>query len=432
MSDGFHKNYSEDFSRHLSLDIRRSLDSLGMNNLIRGIISAVVVAALGVAASHYMPPTAAETPAGQGAPAVAPQPAPGIVTLDATTLRDLGIVTGPADVREIRKIVRTPGTVSFDERRIARVKARTPGRVLSLAVRPGDAVSAGTVLATLDASGVLDARNGLAAARATLVEAQVAAKIAETALDRGNVLIQGGRVAQIDLERRQIDAAKAHAAVQSAQAQVDLYAAQYERLAPPPGEEPGTSAIVSPISGVVVDLGVTLGDVVDTTRDALTVADPSQVLVKANLFGDDISVVKAGDPAVVAAPGVLDGRYEGRVASVNPALDMATNTALARVGIDNAGGALKANMYVTVEITADLGRRGVTVPAGALQQTEEGPIVFVARADGSFERRAVKLGLLRADWVEVREGVAAGETVATEGSFALKAVLLRALLGSGE
>ncbi len=405
---------------------------MSMNRLIRRIFGGATLAVLGVAASYFMIPTAAQTPAGINQPPAVQSSDINLVTLDEATRRDLEITTAPAEMREIRKIVRTPGTVAFDERRVARVKARTPGRVLSLAVRPGDSVKAGAVLATLDASGVLDARNGLAAAQATLAEAQVAAKIADTALERGNVLIQSGRVAQIDLERRQVDAAKARAAVQSAQAQVDLYAAQYQRLAPPPGEEPGTSAIVSPISGVVVDLAVTLGDVVDTNRDALTVADPSQVLVKANLFGDDISVVKGGDPAVVAAPGVLDGKFEGRVASVNPALDMATNTALARVEIANAAGALKANMFVTVEITADLGRRGVTVPASAIQQTEEGPIVFVERADGAFERRAVTLGLQRTDWVEVREGVAAGETVAGEGSFALKAILLRSLLGSGE
>ncbi|MFG1366049.1 efflux RND transporter periplasmic adaptor subunit [Xanthobacter versatilis] len=403
-----------------------------MNNLIRGILGSLAVAGLGISATYYISRTAAETPPGQSASPATPQPDANVVTVDPSALAELGIATGAAELREIRKVIRTSGVVAFDERRIAHVKARTQGRVLSLAVRPGDRVSAGTVLATLDASGVLDARNGLAAAQAALTEAQVAARIAEIALDRGNVLVQGGRVAQIDLERRQIDAAKARAAVQSAQAQVDLYAAQYERLAPPPGEEPGTSAIVSPISGVVVELGVTLGDVVDASRDALIIADPSQVLVKANLFGDDIALVNAGNPAVVTAPGVLERRYEGRVASVNPSLDMATNTALARVEIANAGGALKANMYVTVEITADLGRRGVTVPASAIQQTEEGPIAFVELADGAFERRPVTLGLQRADWVEVREGVTAGETVATAGSFALKAILLRALLGSGE
>lgn len=403
-----------------------------MKNIQRGIVGTVAVAALGLGAAYYMPLTAAETPPAQTAEPAVPQPDTNVVNLAPKLREELGITTAPAELREIRKVIRTPGMVAFDERRVAHVKPRTQGRVLSLAVRPGDVVNEGAVLATLDASGVLDARNGLAAAKAALVEAQVAAKIAETALERGNVLIQNGRVAQIDLERRQLDAAKADAAVKSAQAQVDLYAAQYERLAPPPGEEPGTSAIISPISGVVVDLSVTLGDVVDTSRDAMTIADPSRVLVKANLFGDDIAMVKAGDPAVVAAPGVLNGHYEGRVASVNPALDMATNTAPARIEIGNPGGALKANMYVTAEITADLGRKGITVPAGAVQQTEEGPIVFVERADGAFERRPVKLGLQRPDWVELREGVAAGETVAGEGSFALKATLLRSLIGSDE
>lgn len=355
-----------------------------------------------------------------------------VVHLPPQLRQDLGVVTAPVVLRDIGKVIRTPGTVAFDERRVARVKARTQGRVLSLAVRPGEAVAAGAELATLDAGGVLDARNGLAVAQAALAEAQVSARIAEIALDRGNVLIQTGRLTQTDLEQRQVNAAKARAAVQSAQAQVDLYTAQYERLAPAQGKSPGVSAIVSPISGVVVDIGVTLGDVVDPTRDALTIADLSQVIVKANLFGDDISTVKSGARAVVAVPGVLDARYVGRVVSVNPALDAATNTALARVEIDNPGGALKANMYATIEITADLGRRGLTVPAGAIQQTGKGPIVFVERPDGAFERRAVKPGLQRTDWVEVQEGVAPGEIVVSEGSFAVKAALLRSLPGAGE
>lgn len=405
--------------------------AMHMKSKIRGIIVSVAVLCAG-GVLYFVSHTAAQTP--PPAPAAPPRAAAEIdmVTLSPQMRRELEIETAPAEIREIRKVIRTPGIVAFDERRIAHVKPRTQGRVLSLAVRPGDMVEAGAVLATLDASGVLDARNGLAAAKAALAEAEVAAKIAETALDRGNVLIKTGRVAQIDLERRQLEAAKANAAVLSAKAQVDLYAAQYERLAPPPGETPGTSAIVSPISGVVVDLGVTLGDVVDVNRDALTIADPSQVLVKANLFGDDISLVKAGNPAVVGAAGVLDHKFEGRVSSVNPALDPTTNTAPARLEIGNGGGALKANMYVTVEITADLGRRGVTIPASAVQQTEQGPIAFVQVADDQFERRLLTLGLQRTDWVEVKAGIADGEVVATDGSFTLKAILMRDLLGATE
>ncbi len=65
-----------------------------------------------------------------------------------------------------------------------------------------------------------------------------------------------------------------------------------------------------------------------------------------------------------------------------------------------------------------------------MQQTEAGPIAFVRTAPDTFERRALTLGIQRSDWVEVRKGVSEGETVATAGSFGLKAILLRSLLGS--
>ena len=353
-----------------------------------------------------------------------------VVRLDAEGQRRLGLTFGQAEHRRIVLPVRTPGTVAFDERRVTRLKPRTSGRVLSLAVQPGDRVSAGQTLATLDAAGVLDARNGLAAAQASLGEAEATEKVAETNLKRGTDLVKFGGVAQAEVDRRQVELAKAHAATLSAKAQVDLYRAQYERLAPAANAAPGTSAIVSPIDGVVTSAGITLGEVVDTNRDAFTVADPSQIQVLANLYGHDIAHVKADDRATVEAPVPDHPRFEGRVRSVNAAIDPMTNTAPARIEIANPNGTLRANMFVSVEISADLGREGITVPAAAIQQTEGGPIAFVRIGEDRFEKRALTLGVQRTDWVEVTSGIATGETVATQGSFGLKAILMRALLGS--
>lgn len=353
-----------------------------------------------------------------------------VVTIDAEGQRRLGLAFGRSESRRIVQSVRTPGMVAFDERRVTRLKPRTAGRVLSLAVQPGDRARVGQTLATLDAAGVLDARNGLTAAQASLGEAQATERVAETNLKRGSDLVKMGGVAQAEVDRRQVDLAKAHAATLSAQSQVDLYRAQYERLAPAPGQAPGTSAIVSPIDGVVTLVGITLGEVVDTNRDAFTVADPSQIQVLANLYGPDIALVKASDLATIEAPITVHPRFEGRVRSVNAAIDPTTNTAPARIEVANPDGTLRANMFVSVEIAADLGRDGVTVPAAAIQQSEAGPIAFVRTADDRFEKRGLTLGVQRADWVEVTSGIQAGETVATQGSFGLKAILLRALLGS--
>ena len=352
------------------------------------------------------------------------------ITLDAAGQKRIGLAVGQAVTRRIVLPVRVPGTVAFDERRVTHLKPRTPGRVLSLAVQPGDRVTAGETLVTIDAAGILDARNGLAAAQAALGETQASEKVAELQLKRGQEQLKFGGVAQAEVERRQVDLAKAQAAVQSAQANADMYRAQYQRLAPAEGAAPGTSAIVAPIAGVVTSVGVTLGEVVDTGRDAVTVADPARVLVLASLYGPDTARVKAGDAASVESPIPSHAPFEGHVRSVNAALDPATNTSPARIELDNPGDLLRANMFVSVTIAADLGHEGITVPAAAVQQTEQGPIAFVRVTADRFERRALQLGIQRSDWVEVQSGVAAGEYVATAGSFGLKAILLRDLLGS--
>ncbi len=377
---------------------------------------------------------------GYGSPADAEPAAPadkgtdkadtGTVTLDGAGRDRLGLAFGTAVTRPIVLPIRAPGTVAFDERRVAHLKPRSQGRVLSLVVQPGDRVKAGEVLATLDAAGILDARNGLASAEAALGEAKASEAAAALQLKRGQDQLKFGGVAQAEVERRQVDLAKAQAAVKSAQASADMYRAQYERLAPAEGAAPGTGTIVAPFAGVVTTVGITLGEGVDTARDAFTVADPSRILVLANLYSPDIARVKAGDPATVEAPVPGHPPFSGRVGAINAALDPATNAAPARIEIANPDDLLRANMFVSVTIAADLGRSGVTIPASAVQQTEQGPIAFLRTGPDTFQRRNLTLGIQRADWVEVKAGIAAGDTVATAGSFGLKAILLRGLLGS--
>lgn len=358
------------------------------------------------------------------------KPDPNRVEVSVEQQKQLGLETDAAKVQEIVDRVHVPGTVMFDERRITHLRPRTKGRILSLAVQPGDAVRAGETVATLDASGVLDARNGLDSATATLAETQSALVEAQVALKRAGALLKIGGISQAELERRQTAETKAQSAVQSAEAKLAMYKAQYARLAPEPGAAPGTSAIVSPIAGVVTSSKVTVGEVIDTNQDAFTVADPTRMIVQASLFGNAVDRVKPGDPATIDPSSQRTSSFSGHVASVNASLEPVTNAASARIEVENRDGLLKGNMFVTTQIMADLGRRGVTIPADAVQQTEQGKVAFVRTSATSFERRILTLGLQRSDWVEVEKGVSDGETVADKGSFGLKAILLKNLLGA--
>ena len=399
----------------------------------KALLGVVLFSAIAVAGYFFADPIMSyvegDANASDEGPSKKPKSNPNVVEIDAHARKQLGLETTKAVTKEIVKRLRVPGVVSFDERLVTRLRPRTKGRVLSLAVQPGDSVTAGETLATLDAGGVIDARNGLDSAKATLSEAQTTRLAAKVALKRAAALLKIGGISEADYELRQVEDAKAVSAVQTAQANLDRYAAQYERLAPGAGEAPGTSAIVSPITGVVTSAKITVGEVIDTTQDVFTVADPSHMLVQASLFGSDIEAVKAGDPASVDAP-TSPAKFEGVVQSINAALDAMTNAASARIQVANPQNTLKANMFVTVEIMADLGRKGVTIPTSSVQETQQGQIAFVQKDDTHFDKRQLTLGLQRTDWTEVKKGVQQAEIVATKGSFGLKAILLRSLLGA--
>jgi multidrug efflux pump subunit AcrA (membrane-fusion protein) len=66
---------------------------------------------------------------------------------------------------------------------------------------------------------------------------------------------------------------------------------------------------------------------------------------------------------------------------------------------------------------------GVIVPQAAIQRQKSETIVFLDAGDGVYKRREVKLGSRSGDWVEILEGLEAGQTVVTQGSFILKSEL---------
>jgi len=372
------------------------------------------------------PAWAADKPDGKDKP----KDPPGIVRMSADAQKGAELKTASAERRQVTEPVQAPGTVVFDERHVARLRPFAQGRVLRLLVRPGDQVAAGQPLAELDIPVLTDARDGLAAAQAALRQAQAELQVATASQRRGEMLARDGSVARAEAERRGAETAKARAAVDTARAQVATNETRMARLAPASGGAPGTGVLASPIAGVVVSLGLTPGEVVDTGTDAATVADLSLMLVLMQVAEKDVPQVRVGDPAAVRLTTGPDRAWPGRIASIGAEIDPRTRTLPARVEIANVDGALRAGLFVQVQVTSDQGRSGTEIPAAALQTIDDKPVVFVRAGPDRFERRDLQLGVQRPDWVEVRAGVRAGEEVVTDGAFALKSILQKDLLGS--
>jgi cobalt-zinc-cadmium efflux system membrane fusion protein len=378
--------------------------------------------AIGIKLSGNATREPAAAPAAATPEAAAPSEEPSTLTMTAVAQRNIGLVDAPAEVEPILRTVRATGLVGFDDTRVVRVRPLARGRLLETRVGLGSRVTSGQIVATYDHVEISDLNGQLAVARAALAQARADAAAAHQALERSKQLVAVGGIARADLERRTADAARADGAVRMQEAEIATFGDKLKRYGV--SGRADASPIRAPIDGVVVKLNVVPGELVDLERDVLTIADLSTVWVQADVLETDLPLVATGQDVSIAVAGYPDRRFAGTVTYVADMLDPKTNTARVRCAVANPDGALKLNMFATVEIAAPAGRTGVTVPAASLQDVDGKPVVFVRTGPESFERRDVRLGVETSDRIEIADGVKTGDKVVTTGSFQLKSVLL--------
>jgi cobalt-zinc-cadmium efflux system membrane fusion protein len=183
--------------------------------------------------------------------------------------------------------------------------------------------------------------------------------------------------------------------------------------------------LIAPFNGVVTSVGVAVGDMVQTSAPVVTLADPSTVWMVANVPEREAVSVRPGETATVRFDAYAGHTFSGHVMDVASQADATTGTVAVRCELPNADGALRANMFGTVEIAAPLDHDAVLVPEAALQDVNGQTAVFVPAGKGRFVWRAVHAGETSNGMTEIVSGVASGTPVVADGSYWLKAALLQ-------
>jgi hypothetical protein len=142
------------------------------------------------------------------------------------------------------------------------------------------------------------------------------------------------------------------------------------------------------------------------------------VWVEADVYEQEMPLVKVGGRAVVTLDAYPGERFGGRVIYIYPYVDEKTRTNKVRYVFSNREGRLKPGMFANVEIAAPAGI-GITIPTNAVVDSGKEQIVFVAKGDGYFEPRRVTIGRRFGAEVQVLDGVSEGESVATGATFFL-------------
>lgn len=321
---------------------------------------------------------------------------PGVIVLPPAALASGNIQTAVATQREFRRRIAATGELTFNARRLARVSARAAGRVERVLAVSGDRVGAGQVLAEVYSPDylVLQAEYLQAAERATR--------------RRG-----GGDDGEARSARSLLEGARSRLLLVGAtEAETDSLAAS--------GTPRPLLAVRAPFAGTVIEATVLAGDHVDLGSGLFRVADLAALWADIRVQEQDLAAVKAGAAVELRVQAYPGEAFPGRLLLVGDMLDEGTRALPARVEVANPDGRLKAGMYVDALIAAGGGRTALAVPEAAVQDDDGRPVVFVETGRGEYRRREVATGERSAGWLEIRRGLAAGETVVAAGSFLLE------------
>lgn len=322
--------------------------------------------------------------------------------------------------RELRDSVQVNGDIQPAAGKDARIVAPASGRVtfgalapiLGITVRENDRMAfftphlAGSDRATLEAD-VQSAHAEAEAARAQLARAE--RLFVEQAVPRKSV------------EEAQARATTARARLTAAEQRLQHYGAALAAA-----DQPSQSSIElrAPIGGTLVAVEVTSGEAVEAGKLLFRIIDLGTVWVEARIFEPDIPKVLGARAGWFVAEG-NDRRFAfdettSKLITVGSVIDPTSRTVPAIFSVPNSDGQQRIGQFVKVRIYTGPPVRTVAIPESALIDDGGNLIAYVQVEGEAFERRVVKAGIRDAGWVQVLEGVEAGEHVVTIGAYEIK------------
>ncbi len=318
----------------------------------------------------------------------------GEITIDAARRQELGVETATVGRQRLAREIRAVGRVVYDETRLTDVTVRVQGYVGRLfADATGQRVVKGAPLLTLYSPDLYAAQEEYLTALASQRAAQSTA-----APERADYLVAASR------QRLRLWNLG------------DAEVAELERT----GKVVEYLTISAPASGFVVEKNVVEGAAVEPGMKLYRLAALDPVWVEAEVYETDLPLAKVGQSAQVTLPYLPDRRFAGRVAFVYPYLDSATRTGRVRIELANPDLDLKPEMYADVKLEVALGER-LVVPEEAVLYAGERRFVFVDLGEGKLKPREVQIGIRSGDWLEVLEGVEAGDEIVRSGNFLVAA-----------
>ena len=371
----------------------------------------------------------------QAANAPSNSPAAQNSTATPVSMQSGGIETETVAPQSIAGVIPATGKILVPEDRVAIIGPVNQGRIVRLYAGQGTRVRKGQKLADLESADIDQAEADYLKALADHENARRSSvaevKLAQATYDRTKLLYEKTIVAGKNLRTAEhdLEVAKASAENSVNGTKAALTAARRHLLIlglkdstiDSLASKPDLAAVFSlnsPIDGIVVERNATIGASVGTEASLFKIIDLSRVWVDANVFEKDLQRVRLGQQVKLTVPAFPGSTFSGKVILVNSVVDPDTRTVKVRTEVPNPDGRLKPDMFANVEIITDVNRAAISIPQSAVLNDNGQTVVFVAEGKG-YQKRQVHTGIQNGDWVEIIDGLNAGDKLVVKGNYLL-------------
>jgi membrane fusion protein, heavy metal efflux system len=299
--------------------------------------------------------------------------------------------------QEVTRTIDATGTIQPDTAGSSKVMSYLPGAVENIFVKVGDVVTKGDLLVSIRSPEVSDAYSGYLAAFAQL-------KQTERLYNLNKQLFEVGAVTKNDLINSETNYEQARAVLEGTKAKLDIYGAK------PESGFTDRNVIKSPMSGIVTEIQVHVGDRVDTSSPILTVADPKKIMVVANIYDTDISHIRRGKTVDFIVDIKPDTTFKGNVFYISDTSDPDSKTVKTYIRItDDHSHTFKQNMFLRIKILREK-KRLFVIPKTAMLY-KDGKFTVYLSVGGQYRLQEIKPVVEVSEKLIAVEGVKEGDEV---------------------
>jgi cobalt-zinc-cadmium efflux system membrane fusion protein len=325
----------------------------------------------------------------------------------------------------------TEGKISINEDHATPIYPPYAGRVTRLMAKAGDAVQAGQPLFYIEAADMVQAQNDFLTSLSGINRARSRVSITETIEKQNRTLYESKagslrdfQTAQADLTQARADLRTAESSLEAARNRLVILGKTDAEIAAfqSEGKISSETPIYAPLSGTVVQRKIGPGQYVSYTSTGAvdpvyTIGDLSTVWIVAYIRESEAPKVRRGqqiDFSVLAYPKTT---FRANIDHVAASLDPNIRRLMVRATIDNSSGQFKPEMFASITIYTEEGDSSLAVQRDAVIYEADTARVWVARSDKTIEVRQIKTGITHGNFIQVLQGLKAGETVVTKGSL---------------